>query len=121
VRLDIEIKDRFGQPVIPREWYLVPLFVIKLSNGSKTARLRLCVRSQGGSTTAHQQSRRPAIRLSRVGWRNQREWSMRALPGTVHINKIAAASRQLDAAVRMFFTKEDELAIHTVASAGSGY
>jgi Meiotically up-regulated gene 113 len=27
-RLDIEIKDRFGQPVIPREWYLVPLFVI---------------------------------------------------------------------------------------------
>jgi Meiotically up-regulated gene 113 len=27
-RLDIEIKDRFGQPVIPREWYLVPLFVV---------------------------------------------------------------------------------------------
>lgn len=27
-RLDIEIKDRFGQPVIPREWFLVPLFVI---------------------------------------------------------------------------------------------
>lgn len=26
--LDIEIKDRFGQPVIPREWFLVPLFVI---------------------------------------------------------------------------------------------
>jgi hypothetical protein len=42
---------------------------------------------------------------------------MRALPGTVHINKIAAASRQLDAAIRMFFAKEDELAIHTVASA----
>lgn len=28
VRLDIEIKDRFGNPVVPREWYLVPLFVI---------------------------------------------------------------------------------------------
>jgi hypothetical protein len=28
VRLDIEIKDRFGIPVIPREWFLVPLFVI---------------------------------------------------------------------------------------------
>lgn len=28
-RLDIEIKDRFGQPIIPREWFLVPLFVIK--------------------------------------------------------------------------------------------
>jgi hypothetical protein len=26
-RLDIE-KERFGRPVIPREWYLVPLFVI---------------------------------------------------------------------------------------------
>lgn len=27
-RLDIEIKDRFGKPVIPREWFLVPRFVI---------------------------------------------------------------------------------------------
>jgi hypothetical protein len=27
-RLDIEIRDRFGQPVIPREWFLAPLFVI---------------------------------------------------------------------------------------------
>lgn len=27
-RLDIEIKDRFGTPVTPREWYLVPHFVI---------------------------------------------------------------------------------------------
>ena len=27
-RLNIEIKDRFGQPVVPREWFLVPLFVI---------------------------------------------------------------------------------------------
>ncbi|WP_028714392.1 GIY-YIG nuclease family protein [Paracoccus sp. J55] len=27
-RLDIEIKDRFGRPVIPQEWFLVPLFVI---------------------------------------------------------------------------------------------
>jgi len=27
-RLDIEIKDRFGHPVVPREWFLVPLFVI---------------------------------------------------------------------------------------------
>lgn len=24
-RLDIEIKDRFGQPVVPKEWFLVPL------------------------------------------------------------------------------------------------
>lgn len=28
VRLIIEIKDRFGNPVVPREWFLVPLFVI---------------------------------------------------------------------------------------------
>lgn len=27
-RLDIELKDRFGQPVVPREWFLVPRFVI---------------------------------------------------------------------------------------------
>lgn len=27
-RLDIEIKDRFGQAVVPREWFLVPLFAI---------------------------------------------------------------------------------------------
>ena len=27
-QLDIEIKDRFGNPVIPREWFLVPVFVI---------------------------------------------------------------------------------------------
>ena len=28
-RLEIEVKDRFGRPVIPREWFLVPLFVIE--------------------------------------------------------------------------------------------
>lgn len=28
-RLEIEIKDRFGRLVVPREWFLVPLFVIK--------------------------------------------------------------------------------------------
>lgn len=28
-QLDIEIKDRFGKPVVPREWFLVPLFVIE--------------------------------------------------------------------------------------------
>lgn len=27
-RLDIEIKDRFGKPVVPREWFLVPRFII---------------------------------------------------------------------------------------------
>jgi hypothetical protein len=27
-RLDIEIADRFGKPVAPREWFLVPLFVV---------------------------------------------------------------------------------------------
>lgn len=27
-QLDIEIKDRFGNPVKPREWFLVPLFVV---------------------------------------------------------------------------------------------
>ena len=27
-RLDIEIRDRFGKPVVPREWFLVPAFVV---------------------------------------------------------------------------------------------
>lgn len=51
-RLNIEIKDRFGHPVVPREWFLVPLSAIddavaKIKNGTisdftydpKTARL----------------------------------------------------------------------------------
>jgi len=38
-RLDIEIKDRFGRPVVPKEWFLVPLFVIdeavdRIKNGT---------------------------------------------------------------------------------------
>ncbi|PJK31336.1 GIY-YIG nuclease family protein [Minwuia thermotolerans] len=38
-RLTIEIRDRFGNPVTPREWFLVPLFVIddavaKIRDGS---------------------------------------------------------------------------------------
>src|SRR5260370_37528836 len=28
-RLDIEIKDRFGQPILPREWFLVPLLAVR--------------------------------------------------------------------------------------------
>lgn len=40
-RLDIEIKDRFGNPVIPREWFLVPRFIVdeaveKIRDGSIT-------------------------------------------------------------------------------------
>lgn len=27
-RIDIEVKDRFGRPVVPREWFMVPLFAI---------------------------------------------------------------------------------------------
>ena len=37
----IEIKDRFGNPVKPREWFLVPLFVVnevveRIRNGTIT-------------------------------------------------------------------------------------
>lgn len=40
-RLDIEIKDRFDNPVVPREWFLVPVFVIdeaveRIKDGSIT-------------------------------------------------------------------------------------
>jgi hypothetical protein len=39
--LDIQIEDRFGNPVIPREWFLVPMFVIddaveKIKDGTIT-------------------------------------------------------------------------------------
>ena len=27
-RFDVEILDRFGRPIVPREWFMVPLFVI---------------------------------------------------------------------------------------------
>tara|TARA_R110002072_G_scaffold51874_4_gene138932 strand:+ start:33 stop:1202 length:1170 start_codon:yes stop_codon:yes gene_type:complete len=38
-RLEIQIKDRFGNPIIPREWFLVPIFAIdeaveRIRNGS---------------------------------------------------------------------------------------
>jgi len=38
-QLDIEINDRFGNPVLPKEWFLVPLFIIdevveKIKDGS---------------------------------------------------------------------------------------
>lgn len=41
-RLDIEIKDRFGQPVVPKEWFLVPLAVVdqaveKIRDGTITS------------------------------------------------------------------------------------
>ena len=28
VRLDVEIKDRFGRPIVPKEWFLAPLFAV---------------------------------------------------------------------------------------------
>jgi hypothetical protein len=38
----------------------------------------------------------------------------------LHVTKLAAAKRQLQAAIRLFFLKEDELAVHIVASAAYG-
>jgi hypothetical protein len=40
-QLEVEIKDRFGRPVIPREWFLVPVFVVdeaveRIKDGSIT-------------------------------------------------------------------------------------
>jgi hypothetical protein len=28
-RIDVEILDRFGKPIVPREWFFVPLFIIQ--------------------------------------------------------------------------------------------
>jgi hypothetical protein len=39
---------------------------------------------------------------------------------SVHVTKLSAAKRQLQAAIRMHFQSEDELAVHTVASAVYG-
>ena len=41
-KLEIEIMDRFGRPVVPREWFLVPLYAIneaveKIKNGTITS------------------------------------------------------------------------------------
>src|SRR5690606_30751696 len=41
-KLDIQIVDRFGRPVVPRDWFLVPLFVVdeaveKIKDGTITA------------------------------------------------------------------------------------
>jgi hypothetical protein len=57
-RLDIEIRDRFGQPIVPREWFLVPLCAVDEAIGriregtitgciydSKTATLTQAVRT----------------------------------------------------------------------------
>ena len=27
-RFEIEIRDRFGRPILPMEWFMVPLFII---------------------------------------------------------------------------------------------
>lgn len=40
-RLDVEIKDRFGQPIVPKEWFLAPLFAVdeavsRIKDGSIT-------------------------------------------------------------------------------------
>lgn len=37
--------------------------------------------------------------------------------GKIFVNKLSAAERQCAAAIRMYFSQEDELAVHTVASA----
>lgn len=58
-KLDIEIKDRFGNPVVPREWFLVPRFVIddvveKIKDGTITkyrydpTTAKLLMRETGG-------------------------------------------------------------------------
>jgi len=41
-KLNIQIQDRFGNPISPREWFLVPIFIIdevvtKIKDGSLSA------------------------------------------------------------------------------------
>jgi hypothetical protein len=64
-QLDVEIRDRFGNPVKPREWFLVPLFVVdeavrRIKDGTITdyiydpnvARLVKVTRSRNSATIA---------------------------------------------------------------------
>ena len=44
------------------------------------------------------------------------EWG--CVMAATHVNKMSAAQRQIDAAIRMLFSGEDSLAVHTVAAAG---
>jgi hypothetical protein len=37
--------------------------------------------------------------------------------GSVHVNKLAVAARQLSCAIRLFFMHEDELSVHTLTAA----
>jgi hypothetical protein len=64
-RLDIEIIDRFGQPVVPREWFLVPLFAIdeaveRIKDGTissyeyDTVNARLVFRNEGPKLPARE-------------------------------------------------------------------
>lgn len=63
VRLDLTIMDRFGQPVKPKEWFLVPLHVIdeavqKIKDGSITEfrydpQTASLTRADAGSAAAH--------------------------------------------------------------------
>jgi hypothetical protein len=55
-RLNIEIKDRFGHPVIPREWFLVPLYAINDA-----------VEKIKDGTIAHYTYDPQAARLARIG------------------------------------------------------
>lgn len=71
-RLDIEIKDRFGNPVIPREWFLVPVFAVneaieRIKDGTiteyiydpQTARLVPAKSRSGGERQALRGARAP--------------------------------------------------------------
>ncbi|MGJ8482168.1 GIY-YIG nuclease family protein [Sphingobium yanoikuyae] len=60
-QMDIEILDRFGKPVVPREWFLVPRFIVdnaveRIKDGTITeytydpAAARLVRRDDGGNT-----------------------------------------------------------------------
>lgn len=60
-RLDIAIKDRFGNPITPREWFLVPVFVVdeaveRIRDGTITAYVydpkeaRLILRADRGNS-----------------------------------------------------------------------
>jgi hypothetical protein len=80
-RLDIKIKDRFGQPVIPREWYLVPLFVIeeaveRIKDGTITGLIG------GGAASSKKRWRGGGYLSNRRGARARRRWLVHRFPDT---------------------------------------
>src|SRR3546814_5648833 len=76
-QLNIEIKDRFGNPIVPREWFLVPRFIVddavtRIKDGTitdfvydpKTATIQKTSADNGGRSEEHTSELQSLMRIS---------------------------------------------------------